>query len=144
MFDAFHLSLGVISVAIVYIWTKPVLSKSKPSSFSRIIHQIIQFELFSFWLLKEIVVANIQVLKVSLSPRMKDLIDPRMIRFKAGSQSESLQFVLGQSITLTPGTVTTRIKDDEFLVHALTKDAADALPGEMQERVCRIFKEGGK
>ena len=51
------------------------------------------------------------------------------------------QFILAQSITLTPGTVTVRIKDDEFMVHAITQEAADALPGDMQDKVKQIFNE---
>ena len=41
------------------------------------------------------------------------------------AQSDFEKFVLAQSITLTPGTVTVRIKDDEFLVHAISGEAAD-------------------
>jgi multicomponent Na+:H+ antiporter subunit E len=44
--------------------------------------------------------------------------------------------ILGNSITLTPGTITIRIKDDEFLVHALMDVSSsgivdDSLPGEV-------------
>ena len=139
-FDPFHLSLGAISCALVYLWTKPQLSK-KPAKLSQAIQCLIQFEKFSFWLLKEIVVANIDVFKLSISPNLKTKIEPKMFSFKTNISSESGQFILAQSITLTPGTVTTRISDQEFMIHALTKEAADALPGDMEKKVAGIFKE---
>lgn len=33
--------------------------------------------------------------------------------------------LFGNSITLTPGTLTLQIKDDEFLVHSLTSDSTE-------------------
>jgi multicomponent Na+:H+ antiporter subunit E len=45
-----------------------------------------------------------------------------------------------QSITLTPGTITVDLHDDEFTVYALTRSAAEALPGEMERRVGRAFE----
>jgi multicomponent Na+:H+ antiporter subunit E len=48
--------------------------------------------------------------------------------------------VLGNSITLTPGTLTVDIDGDEYLVHALTEGAArDLLQDRMQTRVAGLF-----
>ena len=139
LFDGFHISLGIISVAIVYYATKSSMVSDKPSS--KWIKQFIAFEKYSFWLTKEIILANIQVLKLAFKPCVKSAIQPQMITFKTPIKSEMGQFILAQSITLTPGTVTVRIKDNEFMVHAITQEAADALPGEMQEKVNQIFNE---
>ena len=50
--------------------------------------------------------------------------------------------VLGNSITLTPGTVTVDIEGDLFTVHALSDTAADSLlDGDMERRVAWIFGE---
>jgi len=44
--------------------------------------------------------------------------------------------IYGNSITLTPGTVTLAIEDDEILVHALSRaDAAALQTGEMDRQV---------
>jgi multicomponent Na+:H+ antiporter subunit E len=49
---------------------------------------------------------------------------------------------LGNSITLTPGTITMDIVDGEFFVHALSKKVADdLLGGEMERRVAHVFME---
>ena len=52
---------------------------------------------------------------------------------------------LANSITLTPGTITMDIIDEEFYVHALSKKVADdLLTGEMEARVAYIYLEGEK
>ena len=48
---------------------------------------------------------------------------------------------LGNCITLTPGTLTIRIRDGRLLVHSLTREGAeDVLEGEMNRRVARLRK----
>ena len=43
------------------------------------------------------------------------------------------------SITLTPGTLTTDVRDDYFLVHSLSREGLEELRhGEMQRRVRRL------
>ena len=49
-------------------------------------------------------------------------------------------FILAQSITLTPGTVTLNINDDEFTIHAINNAAADGVPGQMEQRVLDIYR----
>ena len=51
--------------------------------------------------------------------------------------------IFANSITLTPGTVSVRLKDDFILVNAISKDGAESLigGGVMGERVCQLEKE---
>ena len=70
---------------------------------------------------------------------VKKSINPQMVKFKTSLTTDLSKFVLANSITLTPGTVTVRIQGDEFLVHALTDYVAEGLPGEMEDRVKKIF-----
>ena len=66
-------------------------------------------------------------------------IDPVMIRLKAGQVTEMGQVIYGNSITLTPGTITVDIDDGELLVHALTQSGADGLAeGEMDRRITAL------
>ena len=137
--DGFHISLGIVSCAIIYLWSKDTMVSKKASSTSDWLKQFVAFELYSFWLVKEIIIANLQVFKLAFYPSVLTQLKPQLIDFKSKVSSEMGQFILAQSITLTPGTVTIRIDDGKFLIHALTEEAADALPGEMQERVSQIF-----
>ena len=69
-------------------------------------------------------------------------IRPQIIRFKTSLTSDLSKVTLGNSITLTPGTITMEIDDGEFYVHALSdKVARDLLTGEMERRVAHVFLE---
>jgi multicomponent Na+:H+ antiporter subunit E len=53
------------------------------------------------------------------------------------------RMTLANSITLTPGTVTLDVDDDEYLVHALTVAMAEGLSeGELPRRVGAVFGGG--
>ena len=89
------------------------------------------------WLVLEIVKANLQVARVVLDPALK--IRPQLVRVKASQRSELGQVIYANSITLTPGTITLDVRDGEFLVHALTEEAAAGLEsGEMDRRVAAL------
>lgn len=91
-----------------------------------------------FWLIKEIIVSSLQVTRIVLAPQLR--ISPRMFRFKAIPRGEVVRVVLGNSITLTPGTLTTDIDENGVItVHALTREGAEGvLAGDMNRRVGRL------
>ncbi len=89
------------------------------------------------WLIKEIVLANIDVAKRILHPRLP--IQPGMIRVKAMQKSDLAKVIFANSITLTPGTVSVDMQDDIVSVHALTADdAAEDASGDMNRRVAKL------
>jgi len=140
-FDPFHLSMGIISTLIVVFWTGDLLFPDPKTCMKDALGTLFRLPGFLLWLAKEIVLSNLHVIYVALHPRMEDLLYPQMIEFDSTLKSELSQFVLANSITLTPGTITVRIQNGRFLVHALTSQTAEGLPGEMQERVARLFGE---
>ena len=86
------------------------------------------------WLGKEIVLSSIEVARHVLSPRVE--VSPRTVRLDVSDLNTVDQALLGNSIPLTPGTLTLDVHEGRLLVHALTKEGADALKeGEMQRRV---------
>src|SRR5690606_18924394 len=66
------------------------------------------------WLFWQIVLADLQVAYLVLHPRMLDLVDPHIFRFTTTLKRPISRVTLAQSITLTPGTITVSIQDDEF------------------------------
>jgi multicomponent Na+:H+ antiporter subunit E len=89
------------------------------------------------WLLWEIVIANFQIARVILSPRMP--IRPHLFDVRASQATELGHVIYANSITLTPGTVTVDVEDGILHVHALTQDSADGLlSGEMDRRVVEM------
>lgn len=89
------------------------------------------------WLGWEIVKANLDVARRILDPRLP--ISPIVIRLKASQKSDLGRVIYANSITLTPGTVSIDIDGEHIEVHALTREAAQALrTGDMDRRVTRF------
>ncbi len=134
VYEPFFIILGLISCVVavgIGIRMDVVDHESHP------IHLTRRFPGFLLWLAKEIVVANIDVSKQILKPRLD--IHPRVIRLKPSQHDELGIVIYANSITLTPGTVTIDIDDGELVVHALTADsAADLQGGEMDRRVTAL------
>lgn len=92
---------------------------------------------YAVWLVKEVIEANFHVARRLLDPRLP--IRPQLIRLKASQTEDLTRVVYANSITLTPGTVSIAIEDDEIVVHALTRSAADEdKSGEMDRRVTQL------
>jgi multicomponent Na+:H+ antiporter subunit E len=134
IFQTLTLSLGLASVIfVVFVAHRMGLTDAEGAPFTAIPRSLT----YAPWLAKEIVLANLDVARRILSPSMP--IAPRMIRITAHESTDLARVIYANSITLTPGTVTVEVEGEEFTVHALTPEAAEALEhGEMDLRVARI------
>lgn len=95
---------------------------------------------FWLWLLKEIVLSNIQVAKIVLSRRLD--ISPTIITLDASHLPPAVQATLGNAITLTPGTVSMDIDRGIIEVHCLTREMAESLKsGEMVRRATHLAED---
>jgi len=104
------------------------------------IHITGRFFMYLPWLMKEVFVANIEVAKVILDPKLR--ISPRIVVFHGSQQTDLGRVIFANSITLTPGTITTGVEGQEFQIHALS--AADLETGEekaMDDR-CTWVEQG--
>ncbi len=89
------------------------------------------------WLAWEIIKANIAVAKVIIQKDMP--IEPTCLCIKGTQKNELGHVVYANSITLTPGTVTTQLEGSLLTIHALTIDAAESLAaGQMDRRVTEM------
>ncbi|MDP1649621.1 MAG: Na+/H+ antiporter subunit E [Rubrivivax sp.] len=89
------------------------------------------------WLLVEILKSGWAVSLIIVHPRLP--ISPTLVRFKPSQKTAVGLVTHANSITLTPGTITVEADADEFVVHALTRAAAQgALSGEMDARVLAL------
>ena len=92
------------------------------------------------WLIWEIIKSAWAVTKIVLHPKLP--ISPTMTVVDASQRTAAGIVTFGNSITLTPGTITTDIKGNRLTVHALVRDGAlDVEAGGMNERVKQF--EGG-
>lgn len=96
-------------------------------------HLLISAPIYLFWLTKEIVIANWDVVLRILGIRP---ISPTLAHVKATQQTDIGRVMHANSITLTPGTVAFLVDHDEITVHSLSEDAAaDLQDGEFDRRV---------
>jgi multicomponent Na+:H+ antiporter subunit E len=73
-------------------------------------------------LLREIWSASWQVARLVLSRNI--VIEPSLVHITSKLKTDRMRMLFANSITLTPGTLTVQLKDDQLLIHALTKQSA--------------------
>ena len=139
-FDPFHLTLGAFSCALVTWMSSHMLFENRSRSLGRLVRELFGVARYLVWLLWQIVLANVHILRLALSPAGMRDVEPSIIRFRTGLRSDFAKYVLAQSITLTPGTVTVKIEGDEFVVHAISRMTADGLDGSMERKIASIFE----
>jgi len=119
------LILGLTSVLLTIILVKRmdvVDHESYP------LHLYKQLPLFFIKILREIVYANIDVVKRIIKPG-KRTISPQLIEIPVPQKTDLGRVIYANSITLTPGTVSIELTKDKIIVHALTKESAECLAG---------------
>ena len=142
-FDSVHVGMGVLCSSLVAYWCADFLFQDKATTPGNRLRQLAGFVGYMGWLLGQVILANLHVFRVALSPRMNELLSPQMVEFDSTLEKELSKFILANSITLTPGTVTVRVEGSRFLVHALTDSAARDIPGVMEKRIAKIFERTG-
>jgi len=115
------LSLGLVScLACCWIYHKISIDSQNPEIR---VHPIRQLNYLA-WLLVQIFKSNVQVIGAVISPGK---ISPQFFKVKTGSLDEAGRVIYANSITLTPGTVSTRVSEDEIQVHALLESSRQGL-----------------
>ena len=129
-------SLGIISCAFcVYVAKRGKLidDEGLPTFF------IPRFLNYLIWLFKEILKSNVITAKVIINGK----VEPEIFTVKSSQVTDVAKVIYANSITLTPGTVTTKIQKDVFEVHALNSDFGnDVRTNEMDKKV--TWLEGRK
>lgn len=150
-YDTFHVSMGVLSSLLVILinlrmnWhyfscekaENPPLNLKKKSPTELKIYRLF---FYIPWLIWQILVASLQVAYAVMRPKMP--INPALLRFKTKLPNTAARVILGNSITLTPGTITIQIVDDEFLVHALMEVSSSGIvDGSLPKQVAKIYEK---
>ena len=86
------------------------------------------------WLLYQVLRANLIVVKMIVSPRLK--LAPQIVSVISTQRTEVGKAIHANAITLTPGTISLDVRGQRILVHALDqKTAADPADRELNRRV---------
>ena len=138
-FDAFHISLGIVSSLIV-AWLSGDLLFQNPIQ-KGFMARAIRFVIYIPWLMVQIFIANLHILKIVFHPNPSAVIDPKIVKFNSKLSGQMPLYIFANSITLTPGTVTIFVNVfGTYTVHAIDQQSAEALPGEMENKIDRIFQ----
>ena len=139
-FDAIHLAFGVISVASVlyvnhtlkrYRFFEDDIDGLKQLRYGRAMY-------FLFWMIGQIIISGFHVLKVISRPTMP--IKPAIITFDADLPNVHARMILGNSITLTPGTLTVDITGSRFTVHSIDTNSRESIiSDQMPRQVLKLF-----
>ncbi len=101
------------------------------------LHQFPGVLLYTAWLVKEMFVANVQVARIVLAPALP--ISPTLVHFRASQRTALGRVIYANSITLTPGTITTEVKGTDLRIHTIAWSFVDGHEeDEMDYRVAAL------
>lgn len=125
------LTLGLASVVLV-TWLVSRMDRNDSAPMRMLFS--IEFISYLAWLAWQVIITNIDVAKRIWNPSLP--IKPASRKIKVSIKDPLIKTIYANSITLTPGTVTTEVGEDYFIVHALNSEGLDELEeGEMQRRL---------
>ena len=99
----------------------------------------IWFLAYAALLLREIVKANIAIIPRILT--IEEEMDPVIVKFRTSLKSDFTRMLLANSITLTPGTITISMEDDEYTIHCLDTSLAEGLENSDFEKALKKLDE---
>jgi multicomponent Na+:H+ antiporter subunit E len=130
-FDVAHVVAGAFIAAVV-MWLNPVAGASA--------NKLSWVAVLSYlpWLIGRILKSGFHVSRLILTPSLP--IAPRLIRHQTNLKSDGELVILGNSITLTPGTITVEVAPGELVVHSIDEaSCVDLTDGVLDARVARMF-----
>lgn len=137
-FKPLLLSLGAISIGITLMFAVRTGFFKHATGTTAMASRLPGYWL---WLLLEIVKSAIQVARIVLSPRLP--MNHRLVKLTLDDEDALPGVILGNSITLSPGTITVDIDGRVVLVHCISEEGAqDMESGELLRRIRRL--KGGQ
>jgi multicomponent Na+:H+ antiporter subunit E len=132
-YNAFHMTLGLlVSFTVALLSTERGKLHVEKARWSRMLAYVP-------WLLWRILQSGLHLSYLILHPRLP--IDPKLISYQTRLKDEVGVVLLGNSITLTPGTITVEVNSHKLLVHAMDDASADDLTSlRMEQRIAENFK----
>ena len=133
-FEWIHIVLGLIfSFATAWINSGHSPFVPKFRLWSRIL-------LYLPWHFYKIIQSSLHLSKLILHPALP--IDPQLISVESKLHHHAAVVLLGNSITLTPGTITAEVDRNKLIVHAMDKTLAeDIISKQIESKIADIFKD---
>lgn len=130
-FEWHHVGMGIVA-AFAVAWLNTERSAVRTS-----IHAWRMLSYF-FWLVGRILHSGFHLSGLILHPALP--IDPKMIRHRCELQDDPSAVLLGNSITLTPGTLTVELDSRDLVVHVMDDSSADDVTSRrIEKRIDGLF-----
>ncbi len=94
------------------------------------------------WLIFEIIKSGVTVTRIIVSPSLP--ITPTMTKVRASQKTAAGMATYANSITLTPGTITTGVAGDVFTIHAIQAAGADDVEAGGMDARASAFEGGNR
>lgn len=133
-YTALILSFGAVSVLIVvwFMWRMERIDEKLD-----VLPMRPRMLYYLLWLMWQVVLSNIDLVRRIWDPDLP--IRPTWQRLDTKVTSSLAKTLYANSITLTPGTLTTDVREDHFMVHSLSPDGIEDLrKGGMEEQIQRL------
>ncbi len=126
-----HVAVGAIIAGLV-AWVNPVLPHKRRLSWLAALA-------YGPWLFGRILKSGVHVSRLILHPSLP--ISPRLVSHRTRLTSDGELVVLGNSITLTPGTITVEVAPGQLVVHAIDEESTeDLVGGALEGKVADMFR----
>ena len=134
-FSLFHMGLGLL-VAFAVAWV------NTDRSVSRFAILRLRIVWYFPWLVGRILQSGFHLSVLILHPALP--IDPKLIRYRTKLREEAGIVLLGNSITLTPGTITVEVNSRDLVVHVMDdKSAEDVTSLRIEQQIAGLFGKRG-
>ncbi|HCH23857.1 MAG TPA: hypothetical protein DE179_06120 [Oceanospirillaceae bacterium] len=128
------IAFGVVSVALVVVLLRRMDAADEQPQTPAL---GLSFWRYGLWLSGQILLSSIEVAKLVWS---KKGLSPTMAKLPISKVAQKNRVLYANSITLTPGTLSVDIDDDEVTVHALNKQSiADLKAGGMAKKIADVM-----
>ena len=128
--------IAVAGAVFAFICRFMDYSLQKERSFYKKLPLFLQY---LFCLVKDIIVSNIAVSHMILTRR--ETMEPVLVHVHADLKTETARVMLANSITLTPGTITVAMTEDDLLVHCLDKSLSEGMEDSTFVRLLQKLEE---
>ncbi len=141
--DWIHIAMGIVSSLIIACIFPIIRIEKRNGDILRLGSFMLSLIPYFIRLQFEIVKANIDVIRIILDPALP--ISPAVRKFRAGLKSDGALATFGNSMTLTPGTLTIDINQSgvSYIHYLTTPDPSQQKATEIKNAVQRLFEGRG-
>jgi len=136
-----ELIIGFLASTIIVLYSYDMIFTSDDAT-KLTPKTIIAISVLFYTLIKEIVIANFEVARIVLSRDMP--INPGFKIIRQPLKKDLNQALFGNAITLTPGTLTIDMNDEEIIVHGLRIENIDKIEGSALQKAFIRLEETKK